>query len=183
MRRLCLDWRRREFGRYRIFQSVAKLSGFDQAVFQFLYEQGASPEESLLHLAPLFPGITKERFMQSIERIQHVLTPRQRWLLSIRHAKTSAAATGQDQEEVSLVEQIPDSLPDPGSLAARQEELAALSKALSGLAERDRLLIRLRFEQELTLEQVARLMKFSDAQSADRRIQNVLQQLRQKMTH
>lgn len=182
VRRLALDWRRREFGRYRIFQSIAKLSGFDQAVFRLLYEQRASPEESLLRLAPLFPGITRDRFLQSVEQIQHALTPRQRWLLNTRHSNTSALAARQSQEAISLLEQIPDSLPDPGSLAARQQELEALSRALSGLAERERLLIRLRFEQELTLEQVARLMKLSNAQSADRRIQDALRQLRRKMT-
>jgi RNA polymerase sigma factor (sigma-70 family) len=181
VRRLYLDWRRKEFGRYRIFQSVAKLSGFDQAVFQLVYEQGTSPEQSLLHLSQLFPDTTNERFMRSLERIQRMLTPRQRWLLSMRSANTSAVGAKQDEEEVSLVDQVPDSLPDPASLAAKQEELNALSRVLSGLAKRDRLLIRLRFEQEFTLEQVARLMKFGDAQSADRQIRRVLEQLRQKL--
>jgi RNA polymerase sigma factor (sigma-70 family) len=182
VRHLYLDWRRKQFGRHRVFKSIAALSGFDQAVFRLVYEQGTSPEESLLHLAPLFPGTTKERFAQSLERIRLVLTPRQIWLLSSRSVATTPAETGRDHVQISLVEQIPDPLPDPATLAARQEELRLLSKALARLAGRDRLLIRLRFEQELTLEQVARLMKFRDAQTADRRIRQVLEQLRQEMT-
>ncbi len=182
VRRLCIDWHRRQFGRYRIFQSVAKLSGFDQAVFQLLYEQGVSPEESFMHLAALFPDITRKRFIESVEHIQNVLTVRQRWLLSVRSANTSAVKTRQAEEEVSLAEQISDRLPDPEVSAARTEERNALLRVLSCLNERDRLLIRLRFEQELTLEQVARAMKLGDAQGADRYVRHVLEQLRQRMT-
>jgi RNA polymerase sigma factor (sigma-70 family) len=178
---LYFDWRRREFGRNRVFQSVNKLSGFDQAVFQLVYENGSSPEASLLHLIPLFPGTTKERFIQSLERIQQVLTPRQRWLLSVRSESTSAEMNGQDERLVPLVEQLPDSLPDPEVLAAQQEEQNSLLRALSFLTERDRLLIRLRFEQELTLEQIAQLMRLGDPQSADRYVRHVLEQLRRKM--
>jgi RNA polymerase sigma factor (sigma-70 family) len=182
VRHLCIDWRRRQFGRYRIFQSVAKLSGFDQAVFQLLYEQEVPPEESFMHLTPLFPGTTKERFIESVERIQDVLTARQRWLLSVRSANTCAVKPRQGEEEVSLAEQISDRLPDPEVSAARTEERNALLRALSCLSEHDRLLIRLRFEQDLTLEQVARVMKLGDPQSADRYVRHVLEQLRQSMT-
>ncbi len=181
VRRLCIDWRRSEFGRYRIFRSVAKLSGFDQAVFRLFYEHGASPEESLMYLAPLFPGATKERLVQSVERIHQTLTPRQHWLLSVRSVNRSAVRAGQAEEEVSLAEQVSDLLPDPEVSAARQEERNALSRALSCLNERDRLVIRLRFEQDLTLEQVARVMKLGDPQTADRYVRHVLEQLRQRM--
>ena len=182
VRRLYFDWRRKQFGRHRVFQSVSKLSEFDQAVFQLLYGQRTSAEASLLHLTALFPGTTKGRFIQSIERIQGVLTPRQHWLLSVRSAGTSAAKTGQDDDGVSLVEQLPDSLPDPEALAAWREERNALLRALSFLTERDRLLIRLRFEQELSLEQVARLMRLGGPQSADRYVRQVLEQLRRNMS-
>ena len=182
VRHLCIDWRRSQFGRHRIFQSIAKLSGFDQAVFHLLYEQGVSPEESFIHLTPIFPGLTKKRFIESIERIQDVLTARQRWLLSVRSTNTSAVKARQSGEEFTLTEQISDGLPDPEVLAARTEERNALLRALSCLNERDRLLIRLRFEQDLTLEQVARVMKLDDPQSADRYVRHVLEQLRQCIT-
>jgi RNA polymerase sigma factor (sigma-70 family) len=182
VRHLFIDWRRKEFGRYRISQSIAHLSGFDQAVFQLLYEQHASREESLVLLARNYPETTADRLRKSVEQIQQALTPRQRWLLSSRHRTPTAAAAFLGQDNVSLLEQIPDSLPDPESRAAQDEELDGISKALSALDPRDRLLIRLRYEQGLTLEQVARLMKLPNAQSADRSIQKVLQQLRNGMT-
>jgi DNA-directed RNA polymerase specialized sigma24 family protein len=43
------------------------------------------------------------------------------------------------------------------------------------------LLLRLRFDQDLTLEQIARLTGMESAQSVDRRIRRVLQELRQRM--
>jgi DNA-directed RNA polymerase specialized sigma subunit len=42
----------------------------------------------------------------------------------------------------------------------------------------DRLLLQLRYEQELTLEQVARVLHLENAQQADRRIREVLSRLR-----
>jgi len=52
---------------------------------------------------------------------------------------------------------------------------------LSRLSTRDRLLIRLRFERDLTLEEIARLLQLDNAQSADRRIREVVARLRQGM--
>jgi DNA-directed RNA polymerase specialized sigma24 family protein len=43
------------------------------------------------------------------------------------------------------------------------------------------LLLRLRFDQDLTLEQIARLTGMESAQSVDRRIRRVLEELRQRM--
>jgi DNA-directed RNA polymerase specialized sigma subunit len=45
----------------------------------------------------------------------------------------------------------------------------------------DRLLLRLRFEQELTLQQVANLTRLGNTQRVERRIQDILARLREEM--
>ena len=80
VRNLCLDWHRQEFGRHRIFESVARLPALDQEVFKRVLVDGLSSGEAHLTLAPRFPGLTLEGLGQSIMRVEHALTARQRWL-------------------------------------------------------------------------------------------------------
>ena len=50
------------------------------------------------------------------------------------------------------------------------------------IPEAEPLLVRLRFDQELTLQQIAELAGLKDAQTADRRIREVLEKLRQELS-
>lgn len=182
-RNLCLDWHRQEFGRHRVFESIARLPALDQEIFKRIFVDGLSADAAHLTLEPKLPGLTLAEVGRCISRIEQSLTPRQRWLLSVRRARGGrGSATGtEDSDEV--LERIPGEGPDPESLAALREERAALLGALSRLPDRDRLVIRLRFEQELTLEEVARLLNLDNAQSADRLIREVVGKLRQTMAH
>jgi RNA polymerase sigma factor (sigma-70 family) len=181
-RNLCVDWHRQEFGRHRVFESIARLPALDQEIFKKVFVDGLSADAAHLTLEPRLPGLTLAEVGRCIGRIEHSLTPRQRWLLSVRRARGGrGAATGtEDSDEV--LERIPGEGPDPESLAALREERAALLGALSRLPDRDRLVIRLRFEQELTLEEIARLLNLDNAQSADRRIREAIENLRKAMT-
>src|SRR5215472_13053729 len=58
VRNLCLDWRRREFGRPRLFCSVARLSQLDGEVYRCRYEENLSLDDTLLSLRPNFPSLT-----------------------------------------------------------------------------------------------------------------------------
>jgi DNA-directed RNA polymerase specialized sigma subunit len=61
VRNLCLDWYRKEFGRHRVSQSIARLARVDQEVFRCTYDQGMSLEETLLWLHARFPGLAREQ--------------------------------------------------------------------------------------------------------------------------
>lgn len=176
--RLCLDWHRKEFGRARIFQSLSSLSTAEQAVFRCVFEQGMRLDETFSQLRARFPTLTKEQVAASVERIQGTLTPRQLFLLGVRRPKLEPLEAA---EEGWPEQRLADPGPDPESLAALEEQRAALTRALSRLPAPDRLLIRLRFEHELTLEEVGRITKSGDAQSVDRRIRGILERLRKEM--
>jgi DNA-directed RNA polymerase specialized sigma subunit len=51
-------------------------------------------------------------------------------------------------------------------------------KSLSGLPAQERLLVQLRFEQDLSLDEIARIVGLGDAQRVHRQIGAVLQKLR-----
>jgi len=181
-RNLCLDWHRQEFGRHRVFESIARLPALDQEIFKKVFVDGLSADAAHLTLEASLPGLTLAEVGRCIGRIEQSLTPRQRWLLSVRRARGGRGANTGTEDSADVLERIPGEGPDPESLAALREERAALHRALASLSSRDRLLIRLRFEQELTLEEIARLLNLDNAQSADRRVREALEELRKAMT-
>jgi hypothetical protein len=142
---------------------------------------GLPADAAHLTLEPKFPGLTLAEVGRCVGRIEQSLTPRQRWLLSVRRARSGRGAAAGTEDSDEVLERIPGEGPDPESLAALREERAALLGALSRLPDRDRLVIRLRFEQELTLEEIARLLSLDNPQSADRRIREAIESLRKVM--
>jgi len=181
VRNLCLDWRRKEFGRPRMFRSISRLSIFDQEVFRCVYERGVSAAETFHLLQSKFSDVTSERVTESRDRIEQELSTKQRWLLGVRSVRR-APGVGKTFEtaEVAPLE-IPDPGPDPEAQTLLEERRGALDRALGRLSKGERLLVRLRFEQELTLEQIAKLLDLGNAQRADRQIKDILARLREAL--
>jgi RNA polymerase sigma factor (sigma-70 family) len=180
VRNLCLDWRRKQFGRHRSFKSISRLSGFDQEVFRHLYERPVSFEEAFESLRSTFPNLTHTQLTESTARIDKELTTRQRRLLDAQHSSLTSPARV-SWGETDPAHDVQDPAPSPEAQAVAAQKARALRRALANLPQRDRLLIRLRFEQELTLEQVAKLMDLGNAQRVERQIKAVLMQLRKEL--
>ena len=181
-RNLCLDWHRQEFGRHRVFESVARLPALDQEIFTALYLDCLPPEEAFLKLQPRVPGLTAAQLSEGIGRVRQALTPRQRWLLSVRRARSAHDLAGLARHDDEALQEIPSEALNPESWAALQEKRAALVRGMASLSARERLLIRLRFERDLTLEEIANLLELDNPQSADRRIKEAIEKLRREMT-
>jgi RNA polymerase sigma factor (sigma-70 family) len=181
-RNLCLDWHRREFGRHRVFESITRLPTLDQDIFRSVFVECLPPEEASLKLQPRVPGLTVDRLAEGIGRVQLALTPRQRWLLSVRRARAAHDLAGMAQQEDESLQNIPSVALNPESWAGLQEARGVLARGLARLSPRERLLIRLRFERDLTLEEIANLLGLGNPQSADRRIKEAVEKLRNKMT-
>lgn len=180
VRNLCLDWRRKQFGRHRLFKSISRLSGFDQEVFRHLYERRVSFEETFESLRSSFPNLTHSQLNESSARINRELTTRQRRLLDAQHSSL-INPTNITWGEVDPAHDVQDPAPSPEAQAVFAQRARALRRALAQLPQRERLLIRLRFEQELTLEQVAKLMDLGNAQRVERQLKAVLMQLRKAL--
>ncbi len=181
VRNLCLDWHRKESGRYRVFQSVAKLGALEQEVFKCVYERGLSQDESLNLLRLRHPQLTMEELEASLARVQSTLTDRQIWLASTRrHTPVPLAPDLEDPVQEGLAE-IADPAPSIESFLMVDEQREALNRALGRLSEPERLLIKMRFEQGLTLQEIGRLVGLKDAQTVDRRLREVIEKLRRDL--
>jgi len=178
VRNLCLDWRRKRFGRRRFFNSILRLSIFDQEVFRHLYERQLSLDDAFQSLRTVYPTLTHAQLQESTIRINSSLTARQSRLLAARQANPDQAA---NLETTAAEATFPDPAPNPETLALLKERATTLRQALGRLPPRERLLIRLRYEQELTLEQIAELLDLGNAQRAERQIKAVLMKLREEL--
>lgn len=180
VRHLCLDWHRREFGRERVFRSVERLSALEQEVFTCRYRHGLSAEEILRNLQSRFPRLDRRAVDGALERIERVLTPRQRWLLAVESSATVSLSDGPLADDLVLT-QVADPSPSAESVAALSEQRGRLARALRKLPAPERVLLRLRFAEDLTLEQVGRITGLGDAQTVDRHIRKILSRLQEEM--
>jgi len=180
-RNLCLDWHRREFGRHRVFESVARMAALDQEIFRGLFVERLPIEDLFLELEPRHPGLTIQHVVERAGVVGEALSSRQRWLLTVRGARGAPPAAGALSRDEQELLRIPSEMPNPESWAGLQEERVALLRAMSRLPSAERLLIKLRFARDLTLAEVAKLMGFDNPQAADRRIRDAVERLRVEM--
>lgn len=179
---LCIDWRRKLHGRYRPAAAIARLPELDQFIHRLIYMRGMTRQQCLRVLEPRFPGLTDEKLSEINARLFSLLTSGQRWQMGARARGSISidAASTVDQEEAPL--HLEDPGPGPEALAQAAQEYSQLEAAMARLEPRQRLLLRLRFQQDLTLEEVARLTRIPDPYRANREIQAALAALTELMT-
>jgi RNA polymerase sigma factor (sigma-70 family) len=168
---LCIDWQRQQHGRVRPFKSITKLPRFDRRVFKYRFEQGLGFQTCLNMLRDEFPGLTEPQFAVAVSRVNEVLTPHQHWLLSTHQ---SEAISLDDPEFSESARQPPDPGDGPDTLTEITQDHTRLQAALTKLSQQHRLLIKLRYQQELSLKEVARLTRLGDPFRARRHIQAAL---------
>lgn len=178
-RNLCFDWQRSQSGRHRPFKSLAGLSPLELEIYRWRFAHGASQHETLQQLAPQFPNVDLEELSAVEGRLQNSLSSRQRWILSTRRQSeisTRVAVAGEEDEP--CMPEVADSQPDQETLLVTQQQQEQLQNNLASLPADERLLLQLRFEHGLSLDEVARLSGFGDGQRVHRKLTAVLKKLR-----
>ena len=167
---LCIDWRRQTRGRARPFKSISELSLFDQMVFKYRFQQRISLQACLASMQADFPDMNEAQLDSAVSRINESLSARQQWLLSIRKATTVSLSDSGANEPAEPG-------PDPEQFAVSEQDRDQLQQALDRLSPHHRLLIKLRYQQDLSLKEVARLTRLGDPFRARRHIQDALAEL------
>lgn len=178
VRNLCLDWHRKENGRHRVFGFVARRSATDQLLFELVFRRGLPAEEARQELSRRGVELSFAAVEERICKLRRCLSSRQLWLLS---SGNTVLQSLEGEAEQSYTFEPTDPSPDPEALVALQETHKHVSAALASLSESDRLLIRMRYQEGLTLQQVAKLVGLKDAQTADRRLRDIIDHLRQAL--
>jgi RNA polymerase sigma factor (sigma-70 family) len=181
-RNLCYDWHRTKHGRLRPFKSVQNFSLLELEVYRCRYERRLSREETLQQLRLSWPAINMEGLTDVEGRIENSLNPRQHWLLSAWKQRESGVSISDSEEETwDEVASASDKGPNPERIAVGRQQRARLHKSVGFLPPIERLIVHLRFEEELSLAEIAALTGLGDAQRVHRRIAAILQKLRVAM--
>jgi RNA polymerase sigma factor (sigma-70 family) len=171
---LCIDYKRRETGRGRPFRNIEKMPPLEQQVFHYKFQHRMSLSACQALLEPSFPGLNKLHVADAVRHINSALSPHQQWLLSVRRPQlVSLSDALGDIGDLEPREQGP----DPEHQSILDEESDRLERAMAQLPPRQRMLLKLRFQQDLTLKETARLARLGDPFKARREIQKALQRL------
>ena len=178
-RNLCFDWHRKRTGRFRPFRSIQRLSRLELEIYMCRFEHGLSPEQTLEQLLPGSPGLDIAQLSRLEKHVEDSLTSRQRWLLSTRPClidnRASVVMTEGDEAEI---DQIPDMRSDQEDVLSKQQEQTQVRRCIAALPQFERLLVQLRFEEDLSLAEIASLTGLGDAQRVHRRIAAALTKIR-----
>ena len=171
---LCVDWHRREFGRATLSPAISALPAFDQAVYRLVVEQGLDKESAFQTLLADFPDLTRDLVAKAAGRGFALLTSRQRWQVGIRQRGRKPAW---NDPPGTQPEDLPDPQPGPDKQAQASQDLESLQRALGLLPAGQRLLLRLRFEQGLSLAKIAQLQNLGDTNRTWRHLQDAIKAL------
>jgi len=173
---LCIDWHRSFFGRQAMPAAIQKMPDLEQWAYRCRVEQGLDLQTCLVVLRNRFPDLSREQLSRAMASIHNALSPKQRWRL---------ASLAQRNRPANVDNYAPDRLRErsasPREFAQQVQQRKVLNAALSRLTSQQRLLLRLRFEQDLTLAQVARIAGLGDLHQARRAIESALSELRNLM--
>jgi RNA polymerase sigma factor (sigma-70 family) len=177
VRNLSLDWYRAEFGRRRAFRSLQSLEALDQEIFRAVFQRRLSVYETWQELSSSGIAVSIVEVEKRANTIRRMFSSRQLWLLS---TSRQTDPTSYVVEEAAS-EEIVDSAPDPEAIAVLRQTHQKLSSLIQELSEGDRLVLRLRFDEELGLREISVLLGLKDAQTADRRIREAIARLRRRL--
>jgi len=177
---LCFDWWRKVHGRPRPFRFLQKLPALDLEVFQCRYERGLSGDDTFRHVRATWPTVTREAVNEIENRIAGLLSPRQQWILCTRLTSNSALPLAGDEDERGAIE-IADPMPNPELTISNEQEQTQLRRSVDSLRSDERLIVQLRFEDGLSLQEIAQLTGLGDAQRVQRKLVAILKKLRDAM--
>jgi RNA polymerase sigma factor (sigma-70 family) len=178
---LCFDWQRKVHGRPRPFKSIRGLGALDLEVYHCRYERGLSAEDTFQLLRSSWTTLTACAVSESENRIAGLLSSRQHWILAARQSSLHPSPLSAEDENHQFLLDLEDPTPSPESRFWQSQQQSHLRRCLKSLSSEERLILQFRFEDDLSLQEIAHLLGIGDPKRAHRKILAILQKLRAEM--
>ncbi len=163
VRNLSISWTRSVDGRRRLFKSIEQLPGREQRVFELYFWHGLSPSEVREHLrVERQKEMAFSEVLDALSTVFEHLDANQLWRLASRLARHRVAVTVESPHpETGRVFEPPASAASPEERLLGKEREERVGSALAALPARDRLVLQLRYEEALSLDEVAEIVHVS----------------------
>lgn len=165
--RLHLDARRKEFGKWRASAAATRQGPLAMTLERLIHRDGLSREEAMRQVAMSHVPATSREALE--ELVSSLPARRPRPCVVSEPADFASLPSPRDSPE--------DALAREASVARAQR---AIDSALSGLSEHDVRLLRMRFEENLTTADIARILGVR-ARHLYRRMESMLGEVRGRM--
>jgi RNA polymerase sigma factor (sigma-70 family) len=153
VQRLALDYRTHAWGKWRASAEAKRLGALAVDLEQLLYRDRRTIEDVVAVLAAKYDGITRESLLALAARLPE-RAPRRRDV-DLDAAASVATPQSASPEEHTL---------DQERRAASQHVSGVMAAAIQKLLEQDRLIMQLRFEEGMTVPQIARALQLDQRQ-------------------
>lgn len=171
VQRMALDYRIHEWGKWHASAEAKRLGALAVELEQLLHRDGRTLDEALVVLASKHEGVTR-RSLEALAARLPARGPRHRDV-AIEEADSVATGTTDQVEERVLHE-------ERRRKADRLSDL--LSTAIEKMPEDERLILQLRFEQGMTVAQIARAYG-RDQKLLYRQIERRMREMRTELLH
>ena len=163
VRHLSISWARSVDGRRRLFKSVERLPARERRIFELYFWQGRTPSEIHEQLrAEAQDDLSLAAVLDALGKVFEHLDAHQRWRLAsqlARHRPTIPVES--PHPESGVVYEPPAREISPEQALLLKERQGRFESALDGLASRDRLILQLRYEEAMSLAEVAQIVRVS----------------------
>jgi len=158
--RMLLDHHNHEWGKWRKSAEAERMGELAVILEKLLYRDEHSPDEAFAILAPSYPELTRERIDELSARIPARVKRR---MVTIEEALSEPAQQT-----------------DPEVIESGHRISLIVTESIARFSDGDQLILRLRFESEMTIAQISRSLHF-DQQLLYRRFRRLLSDLRQAL--
>ena len=186
VRNCCMDWFRINNGRTRLLKSIKELSPLDQLIFKYLFQEGYS----YLLVAELLnnrheQSISVEELCNRIEKINNVLQQKTRWKLANEWREILPKFSLESFEEGDLKNLKRDLSvekdPNPEDQLLQNSSFEKFQTILDKLSAEQKLIIHLHFYKNLTLQEIARILKMKNLWQVHRKLHKALKVVQKKL--
>jgi RNA polymerase sigma factor (sigma-70 family) len=159
-----INWAWSEEGRKRLLKPISRLSRREQRIFELYFWRGLSP--SAIHEQLGLEGkrdISITDVLDALERIFSLLSQKKLWrLLSNLSRMRGTVSLDEINEETGAAFEPTDTRANPEQALIRSESDERLSAALDALLPAERLSIQLRYEDGLSIKEIAEMLNLSE---------------------
>lgn len=161
VKNLCVNWAWSADGRKRLFGFVAEMPPREQRIFQLYFWQGQTPFE-IYETLRLEHDKTVELndIFDALEAIFEHLSENKRWRLmsNLNRMRKTLSLDFEDEDGNFVIEPIDESAENAEENLQKKEIVGQLNAALETLSTREKLVVQFRYEQTMTLSEIAKML-------------------------